>query len=172
MGAELTFQYQQDADILVIAQCPSYIGQDENEIDDLVCARSNLCTGEIESIEIVFFESRLKRKGEITLPVDTGFSVAGSVAPDKPARTRASEGPLILKYDQPSDSLNLFRTHPYPEQRSRQVAQELFAGLNPDTEEIERLEIRSFKARMERDGQIVLPIEATLRLAERAVVTD
>ncbi len=172
MGAELTFQYQQDADILVIAQCPSYIGQDENEIDDLVCARTNLCTGEIEYLEIVFFESRLKRKGEIALPVDTGFSVAGSDAPAESPLAWVSKGPLILRFDQPSDSLNLYRTHPYPEQRSRQVAQDLFAGLNPDTGEIERLEIRSFKARMEHDGQIVLPIDASLRLAERAVATD
>ena len=172
MGAKLTFEYQQDADILIIAECPSYIGQDEDEIDDLVCARTNLSTGEIEYIEIVFFESRLKRAGEVVLPVNTKFSVAGSDAPSESAGDWTSDSGLILKYDQPTDSLNLYRTPPYPEQHSCQVAQDLYACLNPQSGEIEGLEVRSFKARTERDGEIVLPINATFRLAGQPITAD
>ena len=36
MGAELRIEYQEEADILIISKCPSYEGQDEDEIDDLV----------------------------------------------------------------------------------------------------------------------------------------
>ena len=172
MGEELTFEYQQDADILVIAQCPSYIGQDEDEIDDLVCARTNLSTGEIEYIEIVFFESRLKRAGEAVLPVEAKFSVAGSGAPVESARNYTSGGSLILKYDQPTDSLNLYKARPYPEQRSCLITNDLYAGMDPVTGDIESLAICSFKARMEKDGEIVLPIRATFFPAKSAITAD
>ena len=45
-----------------------------------------------------------------------------------------------------------------------------FSGLNSQTGEIESLEIRSFKARMECYGKVVIPIEASLRLTEPARV--
>ena len=70
MGAELKIEYQEDADILIISKCPSYLGQDEDEIDDLVCGRMNPDTGEIEYIEVVFFKARLKKEGKVVLPID------------------------------------------------------------------------------------------------------
>ena len=68
MGAELRIEYQEDSDILIISKCPLYVGQDEDEIDDLVCGRMNPDTGEIEYIEVVFFKARLKKKGRSSCP--------------------------------------------------------------------------------------------------------
>ena len=83
MGAELRIEYQEEADILIIAKCPSYIGQDEDEIDDLACGRMNPDTGEIEYIEIVFFKARLEKDGEIVLPINATLQpVERTVAAD------------------------------------------------------------------------------------------
>ena len=62
---------------------PSYIGQDEDEIDDLVCGRINPETGEIEYIEIVFFEARLAKCGKVILPINATL---------RPVNAQASAG--------------------------------------------------------------------------------
>ena len=80
MGAELIIKYNADADILTIAKCPSYIGQDEDEIDDLICGRTNPETGEIEYIEIVFFKARMDKNGEVVLPIDATLRLTEQVA--------------------------------------------------------------------------------------------
>ncbi len=81
MGAELKIKYHADADILTIAKCPSYPGQDEDEIDDLVCGRMNPDSGEIEYIEIVFFKARMEKDGEIVLPIDATLRLAEGAVP-------------------------------------------------------------------------------------------
>jgi hypothetical protein len=78
MGAELRIEYQEDADVLIISKCPSYIGQDEDEIDDLVCGRMNPETGDIEYVEIVFFKARLEKEGTVVLPIDATLRLAES----------------------------------------------------------------------------------------------
>ena len=59
--------------------------------------------------------------------------------------------------------LNLDKSYPYPGQNLREIGDGATARLNPETGEIENLEIRSFKARLKKDGEVCLPINATLR---------
>lgn len=172
MGAELTIEYQNDADILLISKCPSYIGQDEDEIDDLVCARTNPATGEIEYIEIVFFKAHLNEAGVIALPIDATLITLDAEAPMEFAHPQSTDQNLTIKYAQPADILTLALRPPHPGLRWREIYEDISAGLNEATGQIEGLEIRSFKARMERDGKIALPIEASLRLVEPAQVPE
>ena len=177
MVAELIIEYQEDADILIVAKCPSYVGQDEDEIEDLVCARTNLATGEVEYIEIVFFNARLKGAEKVVLPIDAtlitvdcrGLQPRSTVRPCSNPPTKAT---LIIRYDQPTDALTLEQHPPHPGRVQRELCEGVSAGLNSETGLIEHLEIRDFKARADRDGKIVLPIESSLRLVEPAQVPE
>ena len=59
MAAKLTFEYDRIGDILYVNKCKPYPEQDSTELDDLVVARLNPDTGEIENLEIIFFSKRL-----------------------------------------------------------------------------------------------------------------
>ena len=69
MGASLTFQYDREADILHIDTCPPYAAQESEELGDEVVARLNPETGEVESLEVLFFSTRLLRSEVFKLPV-------------------------------------------------------------------------------------------------------
>lgn len=77
MGAKLTFKYDRDADILHIDKCPPYSEQESEEIGDDVIARLNPKTGEIESMEVLFFSTRLLRGDVFEVPVDAELHIAG-----------------------------------------------------------------------------------------------
>lgn len=51
----LTFQYDPVGDILTIQTCPSYAQQEMEEMEDEVLARLNPESGNIETLEILFF---------------------------------------------------------------------------------------------------------------------
>lgn len=72
MAEKLTFEYDRIGDILYINYingCRPYIGQDSEELDDVV-ARINPDTREIENLEILFFSRRLQQdKTVLELPV-------------------------------------------------------------------------------------------------------
>ena len=76
MGTELTFTYSQEADVLCILKCPTYEGQETEEIDDFVIARMNPKTREIEYLEILLFLRRLERDGKMSLPIDATLQLA------------------------------------------------------------------------------------------------
>ena len=76
MGAKLTFKYDRDADILHIDKCPPYSEQESEEIGDDVIARLNPKTGEIESMEVLFFSTRLLRGDIFEVPVDAELHIA------------------------------------------------------------------------------------------------
>ena len=82
------------------------------------------------------------------------------------------ESHLTIKYDLSRDILMLEQCPPYPGQGETEIVKDATARLNPETGEIESLEIRRFKARTENDGKIVLPINATFRLVKSAVAAD
>ena len=172
MGAGLTIEYQEHADILLIAKCPSYIGQNEDEIDDLVCARTNVDTGEIEYIEIVFFESRIKAADKVVLPIDATLKTANPEVQTESAQPHSGDKRLTIRYDRGGDALTLEQCPPHPGQYSREICEDVTARLNAGTGEIESLEIRCFKARTENDGEIILPVNATLRPAKHTVAAD
>lgn len=76
MGEKLTFQYDRDADILYISKCPPYAEQESEELGDEVVARLNPNTGEVESVEVMFFSTRLLRKDLFELPVSAELHLA------------------------------------------------------------------------------------------------
>jgi len=69
MEAKLTFKYDREGDILYINKRLSYAEQESEELDDGVIARLNPATGEIESLEVLFFSTRLLRTDLFELPV-------------------------------------------------------------------------------------------------------
>lgn len=69
MAEKLTFQYDRDADILYISKREPYSEQESEELGDEVVARLNPSTGEVESLEVLFFSTRLLRKDLFELPV-------------------------------------------------------------------------------------------------------
>ena len=76
MKAKLTFQYEQDADILCISKCASYPEQETYELCDGVVARENPLTNEIESLEILFF-SKILAGENLDLPIAATLQMAG-----------------------------------------------------------------------------------------------
>ena len=167
MGENLIVRYDEIGDFLFIELCRPYAEQDSDMIDDAVVARFNLTTGEMESVEVLFFDSWLKKEGVIRIPVSAVLWPANTAAPNFDAPS-SMDSHLTIRYDQPADTLALELRPIYRGQYRREICEGVSAGLNSETGQIEGLEIRSFKARMEHEGKIVLPIEATLRPAEPA----
>ena len=77
MEAKLAFRYDREADILTIAKCEPYPEQESEELGDDVIARLSPATGEIESIEVLFFSTRLLRSDLFELPVTAELRPAG-----------------------------------------------------------------------------------------------
>ena len=69
MAEKLMFQYDRDADILYINKQEPYAEQESEELGDEVVARLNPITGEVESVEVLFFSTRLLRTNLFELPV-------------------------------------------------------------------------------------------------------
>jgi len=69
MEAKLTFKYDREADILHIDKLPPYAEQESEELPDEIIARLNPTTGEVESLEVLFFSTRLLRTDLFELPV-------------------------------------------------------------------------------------------------------
>ena len=171
MGETLTIEYDKIGDFLFIDRCRPYAEQDSNEIDESMVARFNLETGEIETIEILFFFAWLTKESEIRIPVSAFLWPANTAEPNFDALS-SMDLHLTIRYDQPADTLSLELRPLHPGQIRREICEGVSAGLSSETGEIECLEIRSFKGRLERDGEIVLPIEASLRLVEPAQLPD
>ena len=171
MGETLTIEYDKIGDFLFIDVCHPYAEQDSNEIGESLVARFNLETGEIETVEILFFFAWLKKEGEIRIPISAALWPAGATPPNGTAPPYPGAA-LTIRYDQTGDALTLEQRPPHPGQYRREICDGVSAGLDTETGEIECLEIRRFKARVEQDGEIALPINATLRLTEAAVSAD
>ena len=69
MAAKLAFQYDREAGILHITSRPPSPEQETEELGDDVIARLNPETGDVESIEVLFFSTRLLRSDLFELPV-------------------------------------------------------------------------------------------------------
>lgn len=76
MDAKLSFQYDREADILYINKRPPYAEQESEELGDDVIVRLNPVTQEIESLEILFFSTRLLRRDLLELPVQADLRLA------------------------------------------------------------------------------------------------
>ncbi len=71
---------------------------------------------------------------------------------------------LKLRYDRESDILYIDLRPPYSEQESEELGDEVVARLNPETGDVENLEVLFFSTRLLRSDSLQLPIAGTLRL--------
>ncbi len=74
---------------------------------------------------------------------------------------------LILKYDAVGDILYVNKCLPYAEQESQELDYGVVARLNPETEEIENLEVMFFSKRLTESNVFELPIVADLHLSQK-----
>jgi uncharacterized protein YuzE len=72
---------------------------------------------------------------------------------------------LTFQYDREGDILYINTRPPYPEQESDEIGDEVIARFNPDTGQIENLEVLFFSTRLLRSNLFELPVTADLRLA-------
>jgi uncharacterized protein YuzE len=72
-------------------------------------------------------------------------------------------GALSIRYDQEGDILYIDRCPPYSSQDSEDLGDEIIARFNPETQEIENIEILFFSKRGGADRAFDLPIAAELR---------
>ncbi len=72
---------------------------------------------------------------------------------------------LSFKYDREADILYINKRLPYAEQESEELGDEVVARLNPDTGEVENLEVLFFSTRLLRGDIFDIPVIADMRLA-------
>jgi uncharacterized protein YuzE len=71
---------------------------------------------------------------------------------------------MIFKYDREADILYINKRAPYPEQDSEEVGDDVVARFNPDTGDVENIEILFFSTRLLRSNSFEIPV--TMREAE------
>ena len=72
MAAKIAVQYDRQADILYLTTRASYPEQETEELGDDIVARVNPETGDVESLEILFFSRRVQ-SDSLELPVTADF---------------------------------------------------------------------------------------------------
>ena len=72
---------------------------------------------------------------------------------------------LTFKYDRDADILYINKCASYAAQESEELGDEVIARLNPQTGEVENLEVLFFSTRLLRSDLFELPVTADLRLA-------
>jgi uncharacterized protein YuzE len=72
---------------------------------------------------------------------------------------------LSFKYDREADILYIDTVAPYAEQESEELGDDVVARFNPQTGEIENLEVLFFSTRLLRKEWFELPVTADLRPA-------
>jgi len=72
---------------------------------------------------------------------------------------------LTFQYDREGDILYINRCSPYAEQESEELGDDVIARLNPQTGEIENLEVLFFSQRLKDQTFLNLPISAHFNLA-------
>jgi len=83
-------------------------------------------------------------------------------------RRNGMEEKLTFEYDRDTDILYINKRQPYPEQESEELGDDVIARLNPETAEIENIEVLFFSKRLKHRQSFVVPIKADLRLSGEA----
>lgn len=78
------------------------------------------------------------------------------------------EAKLTFRYDREGDILYIDKRPPYAEQESEELGDDVIARLNPDTGDIENLEVLFFSTRLLRGDTFEVPVSASLRMASNA----
>jgi uncharacterized protein YuzE len=73
---------------------------------------------------------------------------------------------LSFKYDREADILHIDKCQPYAAQDSEELGDEVIARLNPETGEIENMEVLFFSTRLLRGDLFEIPVKAELHLAK------
>jgi len=79
MAANLIIEYDQIADILYLGKTAPYPEQESEELDYGIVARLNLKTAEVDTLEVLFFSTRLARGEVLELPILAEFHLAAGV---------------------------------------------------------------------------------------------
>ena len=74
---------------------------------------------------------------------------------------------LRFEYDREGDILTISTRSPYKEQESEEIGDDVVVRLNPDTGDVELVELLFFSTRLLRDTLVDLPLTADFRLAQR-----
>ena len=84
MATKLTFEHDVIGNIMNIQKCPSYREQDSDEIGDGVVGRMHPDTGEVESLEILFYSYLVLSREPLRLkiPVAPGRVCGEPAAPE------------------------------------------------------------------------------------------
>lgn len=72
---------------------------------------------------------------------------------------------LMFRYDREADILYIDKRPPYGEQETEELGDEVIARINPETDEIENLEVLFFSTRLLRSEIFEVPVSANLRVA-------
>jgi uncharacterized protein YuzE len=75
---------------------------------------------------------------------------------------------LSFRYDREADILHIDKCPPYAAQESEELGDEVIARINPNTDEIENLEVLFFSTRLLRNELFDLPVVADLRLSHKS----
>jgi len=78
------------------------------------------------------------------------------------------EGKMIFKYDREADILYINKRAPYPEQESEEVSDDVIARFNPDTGDVENIEVLFFSTRLLRSEIFEIPF--AMRDSEARVI--
>ena len=78
------------------------------------------------------------------------------------------ETKLSFRYDREADILHIDKCPPYAAQESEELGDEVIARINPDTDQIENLEVLFFSTRLLRNELFDLPVTADLRLSPKS----
>jgi len=71
---------------------------------------------------------------------------------------------LTFRYDREGDILYIDKLPPYAEQDSEDLGDDVVARLNPETGDVENLEVLFFSTRLLGTNLLELPVDADLRL--------
>lgn len=74
---------------------------------------------------------------------------------------------LKFRYDREADILHIDTCAPYAAQESEELGDEIIARINPETEEVENLEVLFFSTRLLRNELFELPVAAHLRISRK-----
>ena len=77
------------------------------------------------------------------------------------------EAKLRFQYDRDADILHIDKCPPYAEQESEELGDEVIARLDPNTGEVENLEVLFFSTRLLRSELFELPVTPNMRLATK-----
>jgi uncharacterized protein YuzE len=75
---------------------------------------------------------------------------------------------LTFQYDREADILYITKRPAYSEQQSEELGDEVVARLNPDTGEVEGVEVLFFSTRLLRKNLFELPVTTEMHLAAQA----